>query len=144
VKPLLISRGAAMPSVLVLLGVFGGVLAFGFIGVFLGPTLLAVGYSLTRKWVGVEARATTWAGPGGGTRTRAPITGIRRNRPEQCHRRRFDEGLSASTSNDGSEQAPGYEHVVCGAPYRYGQGPMGIKPPAIIAATPGLAVIPRS
>jgi predicted PurR-regulated permease PerM len=58
VKPLLISRGAAMPFVLVLLGVFGGVLAFGFIGVFLGPTLLAVGYSLTRKWVGLEARAT--------------------------------------------------------------------------------------
>lgn len=54
VKPLLISRGAAMPFVLVLLGVFGGVFAFGFIGVFLGPTLLAVGYSLTRKWVGAE------------------------------------------------------------------------------------------
>jgi predicted PurR-regulated permease PerM len=54
VKPLLISRGAAMPFVLVLLGVFGGVLAFGFIGIFLGPTLLAVGYSLTRKWVGNE------------------------------------------------------------------------------------------
>jgi predicted PurR-regulated permease PerM len=52
VKPLLISRGAAMPFVLVLLGVFGGVLAFGFIGIFLGPTLLAVGYSLTRRWVG--------------------------------------------------------------------------------------------
>lgn len=57
VKPLLISRGASMPFVLVLLGVFGGVLAFGFIGVFLGPTLLAVGYSLTRRWIGSEARA---------------------------------------------------------------------------------------
>jgi predicted PurR-regulated permease PerM len=51
VKPLLISRGAAMPFVLVLLGVLGGVVAFGFIGVFLGPTLLAVGYSLTRRWL---------------------------------------------------------------------------------------------
>ncbi len=50
VKPLLISRGAAMPFVLVLLGVFGGVLAFGFVGIFLGPTLLAVGYSLIGKW----------------------------------------------------------------------------------------------
>ena len=57
VKPLLISRGAAMPFVLVLLGVFGGVLAFGFIGVFLGPTLLAVGYSLTRRWIGAAASA---------------------------------------------------------------------------------------
>jgi predicted PurR-regulated permease PerM len=35
----------------VLLGVLGGVLAFGFIGVFLGPTLLAVGYALTRQWI---------------------------------------------------------------------------------------------
>ena len=54
VKPLLISRGAAMPFVLVLLGVFGGVLAFGFVGIFLGPTLLAVGFNLVRRWT--EAR----------------------------------------------------------------------------------------
>jgi predicted PurR-regulated permease PerM len=59
VKPLLISRGAAMPFVLVLLGVFGGVLAFGFIGIFLGPTLLAVGYSLTRRWVGAATPTGT-------------------------------------------------------------------------------------
>jgi predicted PurR-regulated permease PerM len=57
VKPLLISRGAAMPFVLVLLGVFGGVIAFGFIGVFLGPILLAVGYSLTRRWTAAPADA---------------------------------------------------------------------------------------
>jgi predicted PurR-regulated permease PerM len=57
VKPLLISRGAAMPFVLVLLGVFGGVLAFGFIGIFLGPTLLAVGYSLALRWIGVAPPA---------------------------------------------------------------------------------------
>ena len=54
VKPLLISRGASLPFVLVLLGVFGGVLAFGFVGIFLGPTLLAVGFNLTRRWT--EAR----------------------------------------------------------------------------------------
>jgi len=34
----------------VLLGVFGGLLAFGFIGLFLGPTLLAVGYRLVTDW----------------------------------------------------------------------------------------------
>jgi len=50
VKPLLISRGASLPFVLVLLGVFGGVLAFGFVGIFLGPTLLAVGFNLVRTW----------------------------------------------------------------------------------------------
>ena len=49
-KPYLISQGAAMPFVLVLLGVLGGLVAFGFVGVFLGPTLLAVGYSLVRDW----------------------------------------------------------------------------------------------
>jgi predicted PurR-regulated permease PerM len=41
----------------VLLGVFGGVLAFGFIGIFLGPTLLAVGYSLALRWIGVAPPA---------------------------------------------------------------------------------------
>jgi predicted PurR-regulated permease PerM len=50
VKPLLISRGSSLPFVLVLLGVFGGILAFGFVGIFLGPTLLAVGFRFVRRW----------------------------------------------------------------------------------------------
>ncbi|MBI3042514.1 MAG: AI-2E family transporter [Betaproteobacteria bacterium] len=50
VKPLLISRGASLPFALVLLGVLGGVLAFGFVGIFLGPVLLAVGFNLVRSW----------------------------------------------------------------------------------------------
>lgn len=54
VKPLLISRGSRLPFGLVLLGVFGGVLAFGFVGIFLGPILLAVGFNLVRRWT--EAR----------------------------------------------------------------------------------------
>lgn len=49
-KPYLISRGGDLPLVIVLLGVFGGLLAFGFIGLFIGPTLLAVGYSLLLDW----------------------------------------------------------------------------------------------
>ncbi|MBK5001679.1 AI-2E family transporter [Pseudomonas sp. S31] len=49
-KPYLISRGGNLPLVIVLLGVFGGLLAFGFIGLFIGPTLLAVGYSLLLDW----------------------------------------------------------------------------------------------
>jgi predicted PurR-regulated permease PerM len=55
VKPLLISRGAAMPFMLVLMGVVGGLLAFGFVGVFLGPVLLAVGYTAVRRWAGLES-----------------------------------------------------------------------------------------
>jgi predicted PurR-regulated permease PerM len=50
IKPLIISRGSNMPFVLVLFGVLGGVVAFGFIGVFLGPTLLAIGYALLIDW----------------------------------------------------------------------------------------------
>lgn len=50
VKPLLISRGSKLPFILILFGVMGGVLAFGFVGVFIGPTLLAVVYSLLREW----------------------------------------------------------------------------------------------
>jgi predicted PurR-regulated permease PerM len=54
VKPMLISRGSSLPFLLVLLGVLGGVLAFGFVGLFIGPVLLAVGYSLMREWTGIE------------------------------------------------------------------------------------------
>ncbi|MBF8694649.1 AI-2E family transporter [Pseudomonas fulva] len=49
-KPYLISRGGDLPLVVVLLGVFGGLIAFGFIGLFIGPTLLAIGYSLLLDW----------------------------------------------------------------------------------------------
>ncbi|MGB8684369.1 MAG: AI-2E family transporter [Candidatus Binatus sp.] len=50
VKPLLISRGGSTPMILVMLGVLGGALAFGVIGMFLGPTLVALGYSLFEQW----------------------------------------------------------------------------------------------
>ncbi|MDR2240729.1 MAG: AI-2E family transporter [Zoogloeaceae bacterium] len=50
VKPLLISRTASLPILLIALGVFGGVLAFGFIGIFLGPVLLALALVLAEKW----------------------------------------------------------------------------------------------
>lgn len=58
VKPLLISRGSRLPFLLVLLGVMGGVLAFGFVGIFIGPTLLAVGFSLLRKWTSADSTTT--------------------------------------------------------------------------------------
>lgn len=58
VKPLLISRSSNLPFILVLFGVMGGVLAFGFVGVFIGPTLLAVGFSLLQEWAARNARQT--------------------------------------------------------------------------------------
>jgi predicted PurR-regulated permease PerM len=49
VKPYLISRGSKLSFIVTFIGVLGGLAAFGFIGVFLGPTLLAVGYSLIHE-----------------------------------------------------------------------------------------------
>src|SRR5438046_1411931 len=61
VKPWLISQGSDMPFLLIFFGVLGGALTFGFIGVFLGPTLLAVGYRLVTEWVAGAATVTTEA-----------------------------------------------------------------------------------
>jgi predicted PurR-regulated permease PerM len=49
-KPILISRTASLPILLIALGVFGGVLAFGFVGIFLGPVILALALTLLDVW----------------------------------------------------------------------------------------------
>jgi predicted PurR-regulated permease PerM len=57
IKPLMISKGGGLPFIVVLLGVLGGAIAFGFLGVFIGPTMLAVGYSVLHDWtVGAQRR----------------------------------------------------------------------------------------
>src|SRR5512134_3776608 len=53
-KPLLIARGSTLSLGLIFLGVLGGVIAFGFIGVILGPVLLALGISLGRAWMSAQ------------------------------------------------------------------------------------------
>lgn len=53
-RPYFISRESNLPFLLVLLGVIGGIIAFGFIGVFIGPTLLALAYSLILGWSGPQ------------------------------------------------------------------------------------------
>jgi predicted PurR-regulated permease PerM len=50
VKPWLISQGSQMPFIVIFFGVIGGALAFGVVGVFLGPTLLAVTYRIVEEW----------------------------------------------------------------------------------------------
>jgi predicted PurR-regulated permease PerM len=50
VHPVLISRGGETPVFVVMLGVLGGAMAFGLIGLFLGPALVAVGYSVFAEW----------------------------------------------------------------------------------------------
>lgn len=50
-KPILMSRAGGLSMLLVVLGVFGGAVAFGLIGIFVGPALLAVAWSLTKAWL---------------------------------------------------------------------------------------------
>ena len=57
VKPYLISRASKLPLLMIVLGVFGGVVAFGFIGVFIGPPVLAVGLMLLQLWIDRPADA---------------------------------------------------------------------------------------
>jgi predicted PurR-regulated permease PerM len=52
VRPWLISRGAALPYTLTLLGVLGGAIAFGALGIFLGPVLLVLGLTMAEEFAG--------------------------------------------------------------------------------------------
>lgn len=51
-RPVLIRKGADLPLLLVFAGVIGGLIAFGLIGIFVGPVVLAVTYTLLVSWVG--------------------------------------------------------------------------------------------
>jgi predicted PurR-regulated permease PerM len=54
IRPVLIKRGADLPLLLIFAGVIGGLLTFGVIGLFVGPVVLAVTYTLLRQWVANE------------------------------------------------------------------------------------------
>ncbi|HEX7253014.1 MAG TPA: AI-2E family transporter [Thermoanaerobaculia bacterium] len=56
IRPLLIGKGVEAPLSLVFLGVIGGVLSFGFLGLFIGPTLLVVAYNLFQEWMAKEEK----------------------------------------------------------------------------------------
>ena len=53
-KPMIISKGSNLPFMLVFLGVLGGAATLGFVGIFIGPTLLAVGYRMFIEWVDIR------------------------------------------------------------------------------------------
>jgi len=55
VKPCSSAAARACRSCWLLLGVLGGIIAFGFVGIFLGPTLLAVGFRFVRRWAAPRA-----------------------------------------------------------------------------------------
>lgn len=56
-RPLLIKQGVDLPLLLIFAGVVGGLIAFGLIGIFVGPVVLAVAYSLLEAWVYEEPGA---------------------------------------------------------------------------------------
>ena len=53
-RPILIKKGANLPLLLVFAGVIGGLIAFGLIGIFVGPMVLAVTYTLLGAWIGAR------------------------------------------------------------------------------------------
>ncbi len=54
-RPILIRMGADLPMLLIFAGVIGGILAFGLVGIFIGPVVLAVTYTLLQSWVSDDA-----------------------------------------------------------------------------------------
>jgi predicted PurR-regulated permease PerM len=54
-RPVLIKKGADLPLLLIIAGVIGGLLAFGLVGLFIGPVVLAVAYTLLVAWVNAPA-----------------------------------------------------------------------------------------
>jgi predicted PurR-regulated permease PerM len=50
-RPLLIRRGADLSLLLIFAGVIGGLISFGIVGLFVGPVVLAVTYTLLREWM---------------------------------------------------------------------------------------------
>jgi predicted PurR-regulated permease PerM len=64
VRPLVISNATRMPFLLVVFGVLGGVLAFGLVGLFIGPVLLAVSLALWREWLAQHQKPERTEGMG--------------------------------------------------------------------------------
>jgi len=50
-RPYLIRKGADLPMLLIFAGVIGGLFAFGIVGLFVGPVVLAVTYTLLKEWM---------------------------------------------------------------------------------------------
>ena len=54
-RPILIRKGADLPLLLIFAGVIGGLIAFGLIGIFVGPLILAVAHKLLMAWIDQDA-----------------------------------------------------------------------------------------
>jgi len=58
-KPLMLGRGVDAPMPIILIGALGGMAAAGILGMFVGATLLALGYQIFMGWVAARAEAET-------------------------------------------------------------------------------------
>ncbi|MCC8392600.1 AI-2E family transporter [Paraburkholderia sp. MMS20-SJTR3] len=76
-RPLLIQRAVALPLVLILAGVIGGLIAMGPVGLFVGPVLLAVTYHLLLDWVGATNRTAAFERAAGPARVSAEPAGVK-------------------------------------------------------------------
>ena len=64
VRPVLIRKGVDLPLVMIFAGVIGGLVAFGIIGLFIGPVVLAVAHTLLKAWVSGGAHEKAIANEG--------------------------------------------------------------------------------
>lgn len=80
-RPLLIKKGADLPLLLIFTGVIGGLIAFGVIGLFIGPVVLAVSHTLIKAWVAGEPQETPPA-VAGNESVAAPKQGMTTGREE--------------------------------------------------------------
>lgn len=55
-KPIVLARGLTTPTIIIFLGLIGGIIVYGLIGVFIGPVVLAIAYDLMNRWVGADSK----------------------------------------------------------------------------------------
>jgi predicted PurR-regulated permease PerM len=62
-RPILVRRSADLPLLLIFAGVIGGLIAYGLVGIFVGPVILAVAYTLLMAWIEDRPAGTTPKSP---------------------------------------------------------------------------------
>jgi predicted PurR-regulated permease PerM len=74
-RPVLIKRGADLPLLLIFAGVIGGLLGFGLVGIFVGPVILAVSYTLIDAWIETPPQSASLRLPADLRPPSSPIAG---------------------------------------------------------------------
>jgi predicted PurR-regulated permease PerM len=77
-RPILIKKGADLPLLLIFAGVIGGLFAFGLLGLFVGPVLLAVAYTLLDAWVSEASDADAPESVAAATPAHSPTPGAKK------------------------------------------------------------------